>query len=172
MIFIYILLGIMAIVAILAFTLPSKYYVEKTMTMHTNVSNVFKNVANLENYKNWNPWQKLDPEANNTITGEPFSVGHQYEWNGKKVGVGKLTIKSIQENKAVHFNLQFIKPWSSKANDDWKFEAINDNECKVTWSNSGNLPAGMARLMGPMIKSQLNKQFIQGLSNLKALSNG
>jgi ribosome-associated toxin RatA of RatAB toxin-antitoxin module len=172
MIFIYVFIGIIVLLAILSLIMPKQYFVEKTMVMHTAVNNVFNNVANLEQYKEWNPWQKTDPNASHTITGMPKTIGHQYAWNGKKVGQGNLTIKNLEENKSVSFALQFIKPWNALADDNWQFESTGTDECRVTWSNQGDLPAPMARLMGPMIKAQLNKQFVQGLENLRKLSNG
>jgi hypothetical protein len=63
--------------------------------------------------------------------------------------------------------LEFLKPWKSKAKDNWLFEHWGDGETKVTWQNSGNLPWPMARLMGPIIHKNLNHQFEAGLSNLK-----
>ena len=68
-----------------------------------------------------------------------------------------------------HFDLEFLKPWKSKAKDNWLFEAWGNNETKVTWQNSGALPWPMASLMGPMIIKNLNFQFQQGLNNLKQM---
>jgi hypothetical protein len=85
------------------------------------------------------------------------------------VGVGSLTLRGCNPYTDVQFDLQFIKPFKSEANDEWTFEDNGNNTCTVTWINSGLLPAGMARLMGPMIKSQLNKQFVEGLNNLEKL---
>jgi hypothetical protein len=86
--------------------------------------------------------------------------------------VGSLTINSI-DNKHIHFDLEFLKPWKSRAKDNWLFEAWGDgSETKVTWQNSGNLPYPMARIMGPMINKNLNKQFEEGLGNLKKMCEG
>ena len=40
-------------------------------------------------------------------------------------------------------------------------------ETKVTWQNNGELPFPLARLMGPLLKKNLDKQFGEGLKNLK-----
>ena len=129
-------------------------------------------VGDLNYYSKWNPWQQSDPTARNTISGTPKAPGHKYNWEGKKVGVGSLTINSI-DNKHIHFDLEFLKPWKSKAKDNWLFEAWGDGtETKVTWQNSGNLPYPMARIMGPMIHKNLNKQFEEGLVNLKKMCEG
>lgn len=168
MIAVYILLGLIIGLLIIALLLPGKYHVEKSTIINRRVSEVMDRVANLNNYAAWNPWQQSDPGAKSTITGEPKTVGHQYAWEGKKVGVGHLTIRDIDQ-KHVHFNLQFIKPFQSKASDDWLFEEWGQGETKVTWSNNGELPFPVARLMGPGLLKTLNKQFEQGLSNLKKM---
>jgi len=82
-----------------------------------------------------------------------------------------ITISSM-DDRHIHLALEFLKPWKSKAKDNWLFEPWGDGETKVTWQNSGNLPWPMARLMGTIINKNLNHQFEVGLSNLKKLCEG
>lgn len=172
MIIIYILLGLIVLILLIAALLPKSYNVEKSTVIKKPLSEVMNKVGDLNYYSKWNPWQQSDPTARNTITGTPKSPGHQYRWEGKKVGVGSLTINNI-DNKHIHFDLEFFKPWKSKAKDNWLFEPWGDgNETKVTWQNSGGLPFPMARLMGPVINKNLNKQFEEGLVNLKKMCEG
>jgi hypothetical protein len=103
-----------------------------------------------------------------TIIGLPNTPGHKYAWQGKKTGTGSLRINNLDE-KHIHFDLEFLKPWKSKAKDNWLFEHWGDGGTKVTWQNSGDLPWPIARLMGPMINKNLTHQFGIGLSNLKKL---
>ena len=166
-----IVLGLFATLMIIALLLPGKYHVEKNAIIKKSVVTVMNNVADLNQYSKWNPWQQSDPGAKGTITGEPNTIGHRYAWQGKKVGEGQLTIREI-DNHHVHFNLEFFKPFKSKASDDWQFEEWGEGETKVTWSNNGPLPLPIARLMGPMIVKGLNKQFEEGLDNLRKLCEG
>ena len=82
--------------------------------------------------------------------------------------MGSLTINSIND-RHIYFDLEFVKPWKSHAKDNWSFEKCDNNETRVTWHNSGNLPWPMARLMGPLINRNLNHQFEKGLNNLKKM---
>ena len=169
MLVVYIILGFILGILLLAYLMPSKFMVEKTTIIKKSVAEVMDKVGNLNFYSQWNPWQQADPTAKATITGTPKTPGHKYGWVGKKTGVGFLTLNSI-DDKHIHFDLEFIKPWSSKAKDNWLFEEWGDgSETKVTWQNSGELPWPMARLMGPMINKQLNQQFEAGLRNLKKM---
>ena len=128
-------------------------------------------VSDFNEYSKWNPWQQMEPAASKTITGTPGTPGHKYTWQGKKIGIGNLTLSSL-DDKHIHLNLEFLKPWKAKAKDNWLFEHWGDNETKVTWQNSGNLPWPMARLMGPIINKNLKHQFETGLNNLKKLCEG
>jgi len=169
MIIIYILLGLIVTLLVAAALMPRTYNVERSLVIQKPVNRVMEYVGNFNYYSQWNPWQQMEPNSNKNISGAPNTAGHKYEWQGKKIGIGSLTLNQI-DDKHVHFDLVFLKPWKSKAKDNWSFEPWGDgNETKVTWQNSGELPWPMARLMGPMVNKNLNHQFGVGLDNLKKM---
>lgn len=169
MIILYIILAIVALIIVLMFVLPGQYLVKKAIVINSDISKCYDMVADLNNYRDWNPWSKMEPDAKKSISGTPKTVGHRYDWEGKKIGVGSLTVKKVEANKSVDLDLEFVKPFKSLADDNWTFDQLPNNQVKIVWSNSGDLPAGMARLMGPMITKNLNKQFEQGLKSIKEL---
>ena len=78
-------------------------------------------------------------------------------------------MKSI-DDKHIHLDLQFLKPYKASANDNWLFEPFGAGEqTKVTWQNNGQLPWPVGRLMGPFLNKSLNHQFEKGLVNLKSI---
>src|SRR3990170_2393771 len=168
MIFIYIFAALIITFLVVAALMPKTYNIEKTTVIKRNTTGVMSRIGNLNDYSLWNPWQQADPTAKKTITGTPNTPGHKYAWEGKKTGMGSLTLNSLDE-KHIHFDLEFLRPWKSKAKDNWLFEQWGDGETKVTWQNSGELPWPMARLMGPVINKNLIHQFGIGLDNLKKL---
>lgn len=168
MIVVYIILGLIVALLIISALLPNAFNVEKSTVINKPISAVMSRIANLNDYALWNPWQQSDPTAIKSITGSPGSPGHKYAWEGKKVGVGALTLNQM-DDRNIHFDLEFFKPWKSKAKDNWHFESVGSKETKVIWQNSGQLPWPIARLMGPMISKGLNRQFVEGLNNLKKL---
>lgn len=167
MIALYIILGMFALILIIAALMPGKYVIEKHIVINKESKEVFSKIADFNFYREWNPWQKSEPDAKYKISNTPGTIGHRYEWEGKKIGSGSLTVKSITPNSSLELDLEFIKPWKSKAFDNWSFEDLKDGTTKVTWHNSGPLPYPTARLMGPVISKNLNSQFIQGLNSLK-----
>ena len=168
MIFIYLIAAILLGLLVGAAWMPKSFNIEKTIVVEKPLRFVMDHVADLNHYSQWNPWQQKDPTAKTVIAGIPKLPGHRYEWTGKKVGVGSLTLNSIDE-RHIHFDLQFIKPFKSSAKDNWLFEPWGENGTKITWQNSGQLPWPIARLIGPMLNKSLNKQFESGLRNLKEL---
>ncbi|MDZ4795819.1 MAG: SRPBCC family protein [Bacteroidota bacterium] len=171
MIVVYIFIGMIVTLLIIAALMPKIFNIEKTTVISKPVGVVMDKVADLNYYSQWNPWQQTDPTTKREITGTPKMPGHKYAWEGKKVGIGSLTLLST-DDKHVHFDLEFLKPWKSKAKDNWLLEQWGNGETKVTWQNSGALPWPIARLMGPMLQKSLSKQFEQGLVNLKKMCEG
>jgi hypothetical protein len=171
MIFVYIFIGLIVLLLVIAAMMPKTFNIEKTIFIARPVPEVMDRIGDLNYYSKWNPWQQSDPSTKNTITGTPKTPGHKYSWVGKKVGTGSLTLLNM-DSKHIHFELAFVKPWKSQARDNWLFEPWGNNETKVTWQNSGQLPWPMASLMGPMITKNLNHQFEQGLNNLKKMCEG
>lgn len=165
------LLTIGVILLVTALFMPDRYFIEKTIFISKPVAFVLERVADLNHYARWNPWQQMDPDSKREITGLPLTPGHAYRWQGKKTGVGSLTLREI-DRRHVHFDLEFRKPWKAFANDNWLFEEWGNGETKVTWQNNGGLPYPVARLMGPMLNKSLEKQFVEGLKNLKQLCEG
>jgi len=166
MIFVYIFLGLIVLLFIIAALMPRSYNIEKSIIINKPVREVMDVVGNLNIYSEWNPWQQTEPASQKTITGTPGTPGHKYAWEGRKIGVGSLTLRERDEQH-IHFDLEFLKPWKSQASDNWLFEQWGNAETKVTWQNSGQLPWPTARLMGPILSKNLNHQFGIGLENLK-----
>lgn len=166
---ILLVLGLLIVAALLvAALLPGTYHVEKNIIVNKPVPDVIGKVSDLHYYAKWNPWQQSEPNSEQEISGHAGAIGHRYYWKGKKIGEGSLTLRNI-DPKHIHFDLEFIRPWKSSASDNWLFEDWGNSGTKITWQNNGDLAYPMGRLMGPILNKTLQKQFQQGLTNLKAL---
>src|SRR4051794_8382583 len=118
MFLIYILAAIIAGLLIGAVWMPKSYHIERTIIIDCSPELAMSRVADLHYYSRWNPWQQSDPTVQNEITGTPAKLGHRYEWSGKRVGIGSLTLTGI-DDRHLHFDLRFLKPWKSAALDNW-----------------------------------------------------
>lgn len=161
-------LGLVALVFLIPALMPSKYEIEKTILVDAPPEKCFQCVVDLNNYAAWNPWSQMEPEAVKKIEGAPGTPGHYYAWEGHKIGAGVLTVKKVDPNKSAELELEFFKPWKAIGKDLWTFEHVA-MQTKVTWKNIGPLQYPLVRLMGPVIKKNLTKQFETGLNNLKQL---
>src|SRR5688572_16547162 len=117
MIFVYIFFGLILALFLIAALMPKSYNIEKSIVINSPVMEVMSRVGNLNEYASWNPWQQAEPKSQRTITGTPNTPGHKYAWQGRKIGEGSLTLRDI-DAKHIHFDLEFLKPWKSKAKDN------------------------------------------------------
>lgn len=170
MIVVYIIAGLLIAIMVIAALLPAKYNVEQSIIIRRTSGEVMDKVGDFNTFSRWNPWQHRTKDAY-TITGAPRTVGHQYAWDSKKSGKGFYTLTGI-DARHIHFKLEFLRPWKASAKDNWLFEDWGSHETKVTWQNAGDLPYPIGRLIGAAMNKNLQKEFTQGLNNLKQLCEG
>ena len=163
----YLLLGIIVLILIVAALLPGTYTVERSVEIARPPEVVYPLVADYNNWLEWSPWPKLDPEAKQTVTGTPGAPGHHWSWEGETSGVGSMTIESVEANRSVQAKLVFKKPMESEADDSILLEPTPTGT-KVTWRNSGNLPYTIGRFFGLGIEGMLGPQFEEGLAGVKS----
>jgi ribosome-associated toxin RatA of RatAB toxin-antitoxin module len=155
---------------LVAFLLPSSKKFYRSIEIESPVEQVFKLVSDFNYYKEWSPWSETEPEANTEISGEPGTVGHKWEWKGKKIGEGYLQIKEIDQNTSLKSDLIFQKPREMISEDIWKFEKLGEDRTFVTWGHYSLLGYPVERFVGLRLEKMLAPNFEKGLLNLKALS--
>ncbi len=69
MIAVYIILGLIVGSLLLAAIMPGKYEIEKEIIIKKPPSEVFDKIADFNNYRAWNPWQKSERTAKYQISG-------------------------------------------------------------------------------------------------------
>ena len=163
--FIGLLVGTMIVMfLVIALFMPSKYYVERTIDIKAPVEVVYKQVADLNNYHEWNPWAKQDSKAIHSVSGT--GIGQVYKWKGDTIGEGSLTNIKYFQNKQIDQTLKFVAPWESEAYNGVKFEQVG-NSTKVIWIMEGDLDYPIGRYMKTMIEGSVTKDFDAGLRFLK-----
>ena len=93
MLFVYIFVALILALLLITAAMPKVYSVEQTIVINKPAKEVMSRIGNLNDYALWNPWQQADPNSKKTITGSPDTPGHTYAWEGKKTGMGSLTLK-------------------------------------------------------------------------------
>lgn len=165
----YIILGIVLLVLILATLAPKTYNVSRSIEINRPKEVVFAHLKSLKKQNEWSPWAKRDPNMQQKFTGIDGEVGAINYWNGnKQVGEGEQEITKIVEGERVESELRFLKPWSSTSDCYLLTEETGEGRTKVTWGFSGKnkFPMTIMMLFMSMDKA-VGKDFEEGLSNLK-----
>lgn len=167
----YILLGVVALVFILALIAPKTYEVSRFIEISKPKNEVFNYLKYLKNMDNWSPWAKRDPNMKKEFTGTDGEVGAVNYWNGNKdVGEGEQEIKKVVEGERIETQLRFLKPWKSTSDAFIKTEDSGGGNTKVTWGFAGKnkFPMNIMALFMSMDK-MIGKDFEEGLATLKTV---
>lgn len=160
-----IIIGIIALIVIVAFAIPMKIVVEEKIQINAARSLIYENVSKFENFQKWSPWADLDPNQTSSIKGQDGTLGARYDWSSTsdEVGTGYQTITAIDENK-IEMDLVFTAPWESTSKVYFTFTG-DENKTTVLWGykDEGNL------VMKLIIGNMLSKNYQDGLNELKTL---
>ncbi len=118
-------------------------------------------------WREWSPWEDLDPALQRTYSGPDRGVGATYEWSGnKKAGQGRMEILESDPSKVV-VDLRFLKPF--KAENITRFDLVPaDGGTDVTWTMTGRRGALMSLLGRLFFDKAIGKDFDKGLARLKS----
>ncbi|MBV8328595.1 SRPBCC family protein [Chryseobacterium sp.] len=164
---IILLIIVYALVAVLAFS--KDYHYEKSVVINAPKEKVWQYVGSLKGYNAWDPFSKADKNIVITYSGEGDKVGDSYHWKGdKNVGEGEQTITEIVPGEKMMTKLHFIQPFEGDAKAAFVVTPEGSGT-KVTWMIDNELNA-MMKIMKPMMNSNMDKMFGQGLEDLKKLS--
>jgi hypothetical protein len=171
MIVLYTILGLVALFLLAGLVISKDISATKEIVINKPVGEVFNYIKYLKNQQNYSKWATLDPAMKNEFRGTDGQPGFVNSWSGnKKVGVGEQEITAIEEGKALHTDLRFIKPFKSFAKSTMTTEAVSSNSTKVTWGfeSKMNYPMNVMKLFMNM-SEMIGKDFSTGLGNLKTL---
>lgn len=165
-IFLGVITLIVIIITVIGMTLPAKVELKEKIIVPVDPTTVFPHLGNFELFVQWSPWTEKDPEMKMKFIGEPISVCSRYEWKGnKKVGKGSMEITHIDANERIEIDLNFGRGGISKTG--FLLTEV-PNGTQITWFFSTDMGMNpVARIMGPMMKKFIQKDFSKGLENLQ-----
>ena len=170
MTFLYIVLGIIALIVILTLIAPKNYHVKRSVTINKPIDEVFEYLKSVKNQNDWSPWKKKDPNMKQEYVGTDGEVGFISKWEGNKdVGTGEQEITKIVHNEVIESQLRFYKPWRSQSDAYVKTEADGGSTI-VTWGFSGvNKPPSNIFFLFFNMDKTVGKDFEEGLESLKSI---
>ncbi|MDX1364003.1 SRPBCC family protein [Arenibacter latericius] len=167
----YILLGIIVLIFLLAVLAPKTYNVSRSIVINSPKNKVFDNIKYLKNQQEWSPWANKDPNMENKFTGIDGEVGFVSYWKGNKdVGEGEQEITKVVEDERVEGELRFLKPFKSTSDSYLILSEKGANQTEVVWGFKGKNKFPMSVMMLFMnMDKMVGKDFEEGLRNLKMI---
>jgi uncharacterized protein YndB with AHSA1/START domain len=170
------LITILVLAALLTFLFvvvskPNNFRMQRSVTINAPAAVVYGHIDDFRQWKDWSPWEQLDPDLKRTFSGETSGVGAVYDWQSNgKAGQGRMTIREAAPAHRLLINLDFIKPIAATNSAEFLLQPSGDGTV-VTWAMFGPSPF-MSKLMGTLMNMDdlIGKDFERGLGNLKRLS--
>jgi hypothetical protein len=166
------LVGLVGAALAYAATRPDSFRVVRRASIPAPPENIADLIKDFHRWKDWSPWDKMDPTMKRSYFGPASGVGAAYAWEGTdKVGHGRMEILEVTPSK-VTIKLDFMKPFEAHNIVEFTFAPYGDTT-DVTWSMQGPSPF-IAKVMGLVfdMDRMVGKDFEAGLANLKAATTG
>ena len=118
-------------------------------------------------WRQWSPWEDVDPDLRRTYTGPERGVGAHYAWVGnKKAGEG--TMEVVEDTPStVAVDLRFLKPFEATNLTRFDLEPAGDGT-RVVWTMTGERNLAFAVMGKLFFDKAIGKDFDKGLARLKA----
>lgn len=165
-------IGIALLIVVIAFcalvaTRPAQFHVERTATIAVTPAVVFPLIDDFHRWREWSPWEKLDPAMKRDYSGPASGPGSTYEWAGNQdVGRGSMRITESQAPERVVIALEFKEPWQASNTAIFSI-APAPGGATVTWGMDGHSNFVFKAISMFMdMDSLVGKDFDEGLTNL------
>jgi uncharacterized protein YndB with AHSA1/START domain len=149
------------------------YTVSRSTTIAAPAPRVFELVQDFHEWRQWSPWDDLDPDMEQEYSGADAGVGAVYTWSGNsKAGRGRMEITSVTDARSVEIALDFEKPFKSRNTVVIDLEE-KDGGTEVVYRMIGPRTL-FVKIMGPFggMDRMVGKDFERGLERLKAVAEG
>ncbi len=169
-----ILLGLLTLIllfVVVGFLMPGNIETEQMIRIKAKPDIVFAHVNSLRNWNHWAKWNQIDPDMKMTFSDKTKGKDASYAWESEDpmVGAGTMTITESIPNKVIKTRMDF-RDWDD-ASAEMLFEEVGDS-LEIRWSLVSD-QAGtniIARYFNAFTKGMLNRDLMEGLTNLKNMS--
>jgi uncharacterized protein YndB with AHSA1/START domain len=145
------------------------FEVVRTKTIAAPPERLHALIDDFHQWRQWSPWEDLDPDLKREYSGAESGVGARYAWEGnRKAGKGNMEIVEVRPER-VGVRLTFEKPWKATNQVDFDLAPSGDGATDVAWRMTGTTK-GVAALFGKVFSMDrmVGKDFEKGLDRLKA----
>jgi uncharacterized protein YndB with AHSA1/START domain len=164
-----VLVAAIVVVLVVAATRPDTFRVQRAATIQAPPEKVFPLINDFRSWREWSPWEKMDPNLNRDYSGPSDGKGAVYGWEGnKRVGKGRMEIKDTSPPNRITIQLDFLKPFKAHNTTVFTLEPRGDST-HVTWTMEWGQPF-MFKVMSLFMNldRMIGKDFEAGLADMKA----
>lgn len=170
-----IILGLAALATIvilaIAATKPATFSIQRATDVDAAPDAIFPLINDFHNWRDWSPWEALDPDLKRKMSGAEFGRGAVYEWEGnKKVGTGRMEITDVSAPNKIVIKLDFMKPFEAHNMARFTMEP-QGAKTRLGWEMTGPSPF-MSKLMQVFMNfdKMVGTDFEKGLASIKAIA--
>lgn len=149
--------------------MPTRYSLERSIDVETDLFSVHLWIDDFRRWREWSPWEQLDPGMERSYSGPASGVGACYRWDGNhRAGRGEMQM-TVRDPMRVAVQLRFDRPLPALNQVEFLLTPTEAGT-QVTWMMSGRLTASM-RLMKALglVDKGIGRDFERGLQRLKAV---
>lgn len=144
--------------------------ISRQITINAPMERVHALVADLREWRQWSPWEDLDPAMERTYSTPASGVGASYGWSGnKKAGKGQMTITTDRPN-LVALQLRYEKPFPADNKVEFQLTPVGA-ATQVVWQVTA--PTNFIMRMFNVVKmldKMMGSDFEKGLARLKSVA--
>jgi uncharacterized protein YndB with AHSA1/START domain len=160
---------LLVLVAVIA-TRPPTFRIERSAVIAAPPEVVFAQLQDLRRWRQWNPYDKMDPAARMSFASQTAGPGASYHYVSDKVGEGRMTLTDVQPYRHVGVRADFIRPMAATHQIDFTLTP-EAGGTRLSWAMRGrngflNKAASMVMDMDGMVGGEFEK----GLADLKRLA--
>ncbi len=149
---------------------PAEFSVTREVAIKAPAEAIFPYINNSRKMNSWNPWSKVDPQAQMEFSGPEEGVFAKTSWDSKgQMGTGSATVMESVENGSVRTKLEYTKPFAMTQDAIISLIPSGDSTI-VRWSVGGkNSFIGRVFCTFMNMDKQVGGTFEQGLATLKSM---
>lgn len=165
-----VLLGILLLVVLISFFLPSQVHVERTGLVKNSPHVTYKLINSLPEWEKWSPWHQIDPNMKIEYGTPREGKGGWYSWKSEhsNVGNGKLTITDARPVEYIKTEMDFME--NGKGSAEFFLRPV-EGGTEVKWtmdSDMGWNPIG--KIMGLFMDKLIGPDYEKGLKQLDSVA--
>lgn len=164
-----ILAGIFSVIVLAGFFIPSKIAFSKTTDIAAEKRVIFGYLEDLRKWQQWSQWSEAnDAPITCTYEGKERGRGAIMQWKGKKMGSGKMEIKTCVPHKELQIEIIFHN--SGFTMQSYFLLTSAKHSTQVTWRMEGRIRRfGIAKFIGLLLPKWMGKDMQTALKILKML---